>query len=211
MCQKIWEKLIKKHLRNKNTPFLISVFTTIASLSLFIWCNYGYPDARYVKDNYVYLCDRLNEVGIETANMHFYDPLPVNLYRLHYYTESWTIGYLQSVVALDVKNPNAIELKSNPYDTLSRLFLEGYTNDVQDVYNDIMYCVAACSDDFVITPESFLLWQNEREVYRIKALEACSLQAQVFLALLALSIMSLMMNVILFPRKEKEVGYAKIA
>lgn len=143
-----------------------------------------YPDARYAKDNYNYLQSRRAEIGLKTAKSHIWEPLAIDLYRLHYYTENWTLAYLQTVSGIEKGSVDLGNLKSNPYDTLSRLILTGYSDDVQDVYTDIAYCAAACNEDFPINEDTLSLWVQEREVYRINAINACSSQAMIFVFLL---------------------------
>lgn len=167
----------------KFAVFVGTEFCSILSAMLLFWCCYWYPDARYIRDNYNYVQQRFAEVGYPMADIQSWDPLALNLYRLHYYVEDYTLGYLQIAASVEPESVNLADLRSNPYDTISRLVLDGYAEDVQDVYTDIAYCAAACQEDFSPTKEYISLWLKQREPYRLKALKACQSQAYVFLLL----------------------------
>lgn len=175
-----------------------------------LWTCYLCPDARYVKDNLEYVRTRMVEAGVDCPAdaPQPLDGLGVNLYRLHYLTESWTTGYLHAAASSGNEEVNKEHLQANPYDTLSRLVLDANSSDVETVYQDIQFCAAACEDSFRLNAGTLNLLYAEKQPYCEAAVNACSAQNVLFFVLFGLTVASfgiaILMDLNYFMNRKKE-------
>lgn len=175
--------------------YFLSVLNLICSLSLFFWIEYFSPDARYVKDNLHYISCNFpnnNELTQSTPIIEAITPLPINLSHINSKVEIWTYSYLSIASNSNIDNLNEKDFSANPYNTFSRLILTGNMEDVQAVYNNIIYCMSYCSPQFPITDASLSEWASNTKTYNT-ASKACAEQVYLFIFLLIWNMCSFLM------------------
>ena len=191
---------LKKHF------YFLSVLNLVCSLSLFFWIEYFSPDARYAKDNLHYIsCNFPNNNALtqSTPIIETITPLPINLSHINSKVEIWTYSYLSIASNSNINNLNEKDFSANPYNTFSRLILTGNMEDVQAVYNNIIYCMAYCSPQFPITDASLSEWASNTKTY-VMAQNACAEQVYLFIFLLIWNVCSFLILIFLAKKKSKK-------
>ncbi len=152
------------------TYICLLIVATIRYFS--IW--YGSNDARYVKDNFEYLTQRMDAIDLidqQSVKAYPYAGYPMVLQKLAEFESSWTDSYLASVQGIKEETGKLILTgDTNPYDTLARLKLTANVKKIQTVYTSIQFDAAILNPDdgMAVLDE----WLDEREQYRSDAYEA---------------------------------------
>lgn len=166
---------------------------TILSTMLFVWIEYLSPDARYMRDNALYVAQRMYAAKIlknEPSSFSYYiSPLPINMNRLLVNVEGWTTGYIKAAIAANDTNVNNTEISGNPYDTLSRLELKANMEDTQAIYEDVIYCHGVCAPEFPLDGTTASSWSMNTENFQ-NAKNACSSEAKIFISLFLIMVCS---------------------
>lgn len=171
--------------------FFKSFFSLLAfaCMLLFIWVEYLSPDAQYMRDNALYVANRMYDAGIleerpDTLVYHA-SPLPVNMNKLLVDVEGWTMGYIKAAISAEDTTVNARAVNTNPYDTLSRLELKANMDDVQAVYDDVIYCQGVCSPNFPLNGSTASTWSMQTKKLQM-AKNGCASEGQICVALFVL-------------------------
>ena len=163
-----------------------------------MWIEYVSPDALYMRDNALYVAQRMYQIGIlknePSAFLYKVSPLPMNMNSLFVNVEGWTTGYIKAAIVAEDSKVNQTEIDANPYDTLARLELKAYADDVQSIYDDIIYCQGVCFPEFPLDGSTASTWSMDTTKFQA-AKDACISQSRVFCILLTLIIIGVVSTV----------------
>lgn len=169
----------------KILKWFLLTFTALM-VALFLWIEYLSPDACYMRDNAMYVAQRMYLSKIlksEPSSFSYYiSPLPLNMNRLLVNVEGWTTGYIKAAIASNDTNVNSAQINGNPYNTLSRLELKANMEDTQAIYNDVIYCQGVCAPDFPLNGGTASAWSMNTENFQC-AKNACSSEAKILIIL----------------------------